>query len=35
MSNIQIEERTIQLTEKLYSHHNVVGSCEILLHMKN
>jgi hypothetical protein len=35
MKNIQIEERTIKLSEKLYCHHNMVGTCEIELHMKN
>jgi hypothetical protein len=34
-SNIQIEKRTIRLSEKLYCHHNVVGTCEIVIHMKN
>jgi hypothetical protein len=34
-SNVQIDVRTIRLVEKLYSHHNIVGTCEILLHMKN
>lgn len=30
-----IEERYIKLSEKLYCHHNIIGSLDIVIHMKN
>ncbi len=32
---IQIEERVIMVNEKLYRHDNVVGTCQIIVHMEN
>jgi hypothetical protein len=32
---MNIEDRHIKLRDKIYSHHNYIGSCEISLELKN